>query len=47
MESFPLVSVTIVSLSNQLAPFAEPEEVTEILSAYKKSAKVRKRSISS
>ena len=47
MESFPLVSVTIVSLSNQLAPFAEPEEVTEILSAYKKRAKVRKRSISS
>lgn len=46
MESFPLVSVTIVSLSNENAPFAAPEEVTEILSAYKKSAKVLKRNVS-
>ena len=46
MESFPLVSVTIVSLSNQNSSFANPDEVVEILSSYKKSAKVHKRSVS-
>ena len=43
VESFPLVSVTIVSLSNEKEPFGTPDEVSNILAKYKKAAKAEKR----
>lgn len=43
VESFPLVSVTIVSLSNEKEPFGSPDEVSNILARYKKAAKAEKR----
>lgn len=39
IENFPLVSVTIVSLSNGNAPFRDYEDVSSTLSHYKKQAK--------
>ena len=39
IENFPLVSVTIVSLSNENAPFRDYEDVSSTLSHYKKQAK--------
>lgn len=43
VESFPLVSVTIVSLSNEKESFGTPDEVSNILAKYKKAAKAEKR----
>lgn len=39
IENFPLVSVTIVSLSNENAPFRDYEDVSSTLSHYKKQEK--------
>ena len=44
-EFFPLVSVTIVSASNEHQPFRDYEEVVSMLATYKKSAKVEKRQL--
>ena len=44
-EFFPLVSVTIVSASNEQQAFGNYEEVVSMLAAYKKSAKVEKRQL--
>lgn len=41
IETFPLVSVTIVSLSNETTSFGNPEEVVNILANYKKTAKIK------
>lgn len=46
VESFPLVSVTIVSISNEFEPFGSHEEVVETLAGYKKAAKAKKRAVS-
>lgn len=46
MECFPLVSVTIVSVSNEKAPFAGCEEISNLLSAYKKQEKMNKKNVS-
>lgn len=45
MESFPLVSVTIVSASNEREPFENYDEVVSTLAGYKKAAKVEKRQL--
>lgn len=42
-EQFPLVSVTIVSTSNEREPFGNHEEVVEMLAGYKKAEKSKKR----
>lgn len=42
VETFPLVTVTIVFLSNENEPFKSPEEVSVILAGYKKTAKIKK-----
>lgn len=44
-ELFPLVSVTIVSASNEQKAFGNYEEVVSMLAGYKKSAKVEKRQL--
>lgn len=44
-ECFPLVSVTIVSESNENRPFGDYEEVVGILAGDKKAAKVKRRQL--
>lgn len=44
-ETFPLVSVTIVSASNEQETFGDYEAVVGMLAGYKKSAKVKKRQL--
>ena len=45
LETFPLVSVTIVSASNEQEAFGDYEEVVGMLAGYKKTAKTRKREL--
>ena len=45
-EFYPLVSVTIVAVSNEAGPFGSYENVTEILAADKKAAKAQNRFVS-
>ena len=45
VESFPLVSVTTVSASNEREPFPNYDEVVSTLAGYKKAAKIRKREL--
>lgn len=45
LETFPLVSVTIVSASNEQEDFGDYEEVVGMLAGYKKIAKTRKREL--
>ena len=45
MESFPLVSVTIVSASNEYESFGNYDEVVSMLAAYKKAAKIEKKQL--
>ena len=45
VESFPLVSVTTVSASNEREPFQTYDEVVSMLAGYKKAAKTRKREL--
>lgn len=45
IETFPLVSVTIVSSSNEREAFGSYDEVVSTLAAYKKTAKVEKRQL--
>ncbi len=44
-ETFPLVSVTIVSASNEQEPFGNYEEVVSMLAGCKKAAKTRRREL--
>lgn len=44
-ETFPLVSVTIVSASNEQEPFRNYEEVVSMLAGCKKAAKTRRREL--
>lgn len=45
IETFPLVSVTIVSASNEREPFGNYDEVVSTLATYKKAAKIERRQL--